>query len=216
MPEHADALFGILHFEPNRHVREDEMARVARTLGVPQAEIRIDRNFGLGLRRTVVEPRRQASGIAVSERTWVAMGGEIENRDALHASLREGGAELPGATDAELVAAAVDAGRARALRGYFHAVLWKRSRRELVLLADRCGAVKALYWFRHPEFLVFGSSLKAVTAWPEVPRSLDLTALEEVLVLRHPLSPRTMMAGVSVLEAGTLLEARGGTTAITP
>jgi asparagine synthase (glutamine-hydrolysing) len=211
------ALFGILRFEPHRHVLEDEMAHVARTLGVPQAEICIDGNFALGLQRNVVDPRGQAAGIAVTERSWVAVGGEIENRDELLDSLRERGADPPRVTDAELVAAAFDADGAdcaRALRGYFHAAIWDRSRRELVLIADRCAAVKAIYYCRHGDGIVFGSSLKAVAAWPGVPRALDLTALEDVLVLRHPLSPRTMMEGVSVLEAGTLLEVRGQNTSI--
>ena len=212
-----ESLFGILYFDADRRASVDELRRVADVVGAPGAELRIDRNLGLGLSRHVVGPRSQRASIAETPTFWVALTGELENREELLAGLRRKGSEPSANLDADLVAALVEANgtsAATAAVGFFNAVIWNRASRELVLLSDRCGGVKAMYYFRGTGFLAFGSSLKAVVAHDAVPRELDPTSLDDVLVLGHPISPRTMMADVRVLEAGTYLEAHRGAATV--
>jgi asparagine synthase (glutamine-hydrolysing) len=211
-----ETLFGILYFDADRRVSLDDLRRVAEVVGAPDAELNVDRNFGLGLFRHVVDPVGQQRAVWETPTLWLALTGELENHGQLRADLRRGGREAP-TQDAALVAALVEANglsAATSAVGFFNAVIWDRAGRDLVLLADRCAGVKAMYYCRRPGFLAFGSSLKAVLAHEDVPRKLDATSLDDVLVLGHPISPRTMVEDVRVLEAGTYLEAHGSAVTV--
>jgi len=212
MPSRPDVLFGILFFDPQRHITQDDLQRVAKLIGAPTADLEIDRNFGVGIQRHVVASDAQSPGLSRSSDLCVALTGEIENRAELVAELARRGTRPATDLDADLVAAlwrSDGEAAAAATHGYFNAVVWDRERRELVLLVDRCAGVKSLSYHRSADRLVFGSTIKAVLAHPHVPRELDPSALEDLLVLRHPVSPRTMLASVSTLEAGTSLAVRG-------
>lgn len=216
MPARPDLLFGILHLDPRRHATRDELRRIAADLDVPGADVEVDGSFGIGLQRHVVDPATQSNGLSRATDVCVAIAGEIANLSELAAAtMRAGGPPL--AHDADLLASSWRTGNLDAVtraHGAFAALIWDRSRRELVLLADRCGTLRPLYLHRNAERIVFGSSVKAVLVHRDVPRVLDPTALEDLLVLGHPLRPCTMLAGVETLEAGTMLhvsETQGAT-----
>src|SRR5262245_5317444 len=63
------------------------------------------------------------------------------------------------------------------LRGMFAFALWDAGRRRLLLARDRLG-IKPLYYCRDAGKLLFGSELKAILAYPGVPRDLDVAAVE--------------------------------------
>lgn len=209
-----DALFGILYFDPRRRVEVDELRRIAEVAGAPHAALYHDGSLGIG-----VQSRGEGSASVSRDSTSLAaLTGEIENRGELVADLRRRGVDVGDGTGADIVRALCGSGGAAAaaesMRGLFNAAVWRRERRELILLADRSAGVKTLYYHRGRDFLAFGSTLKAVAAHPSVPRTLDAVALEDQLVLRHPISPRTLLEGVSILEAGALLEVAGGLATI--
>jgi len=209
----ADAVFGILYFDPQRRVEVQNLRRVARLLGAPEAELFIDGGFALGLRRQIAEPEWQMAGCGRAGDLVVALTGEIENREDLVRRLRQRGLAPRSHGDADLVAElwrADGMAAAAALEGFFSAVVWHRGRRELVLVADRCAGVRTLYHAPGPGFLAFGSTLKSVLAHPEVPRRLDPVALEDLLVVRHAIGPRTLVAGVATMVAGTCVRVSAG------
>ena len=67
----------------------------------------------------------------------------------------------------------------RGCAGCSRSALWTESRKRLVLVRDRMG-IKPLYYYRRGDDLYFGSELKAILEHPEVPRRLDLEALDYV------------------------------------
>lgn len=142
------------------------MAEVA---GASGSALRVDGSFGLGFRRRVLDPAAQAAAMAERSTSWVALAGELENHGALSAEVRRRGLDPGAGSDADLLGVLwreMGEDAAALARGFHHAVIWHRDRRALTLLADRCGAVKALYFHRGRDFLVFGSTLKAVAAHP--------------------------------------------------
>jgi asparagine synthase (glutamine-hydrolysing) len=92
----------------------------------------------------------------------------------------------------------------------FGVALWTESQGRLVLARDRLG-IKPLYYYRRGENLYFGSELKAILEHPDVPRYLDLEALDSYLSVNYVPGPRTLIQGIQKVQPGHLLEWRHGT-----
>ena len=209
-----EALYGILYCEPRRRVTPGELRRIGDLIGSPDAEIHCDGGFGLAIKRNVIDSEGQSQGVVTAREgsVWVAVTGEIENREALVADLRSQRVDPGRCTDAEVVLALYLAGGpdcVKALRGFFNGVIWDGGQRNVLLLTDRCGGVKAMYYHQSRHFLAFGSSARAVIANPLVPRELDARCLEDLLVLGSPVAPATLFRGVFVLPAGSYVESDG-------
>src|SRR5260370_14068094 len=70
--------------------------------------------------------------------------------------------------------------------------------------------IQALYYYGNGEELYFGSELKAVLGHPEVPRQLDLDALDTYLSLNYVAGAQTLIRGIRKVAPGHLLEWRRG------
>ena len=95
------------------------------------------------------------------------------------------------------------------LRGMFAFAIWDARRRRLVLARDRFG-IKPLVYAQDGDRLAFASELKALLTRADVPRDLDLDALEQYLAFNAVMSPRTMLSAVRKLPPGHLLIAEHG------
>ena len=101
------------------------------------------------------------------------------------------------------------------MRGMFAAAFWTESRKRLVVARDRMG-IKPLYYYRSGDDVYFGSELKAIFEHPEVPRNLDISALDSYLSVNYVPGSRTLIEGIRKLEPGHFLEWRHGKTWIEP
>jgi asparagine synthase (glutamine-hydrolysing) len=136
---------------------------------------------------------------------WLTYNGEIYNFAELRAELIALGYVFRSRTDSEVVANGWHAWGERLfprLRGMFALALWDRRSRRLVLARDRLGK-KPLYYAAaagggRTAFL-FGSEIKAVLAWPGMPREPDLGAIDDYLTLQYVPSPETAFVGVKRL-----------------
>ncbi len=95
------------------------------------------------------------------------------------------------------------------MRGMFAVALWSESRKRLVLVRDRMG-IKPLYYYRQGDEIYFGSELKAILAYSEIPRWLDLEALDNYLSVNYMPGPHTLIEGIKKVRPGELLEWRPG------
>jgi asparagine synthase (glutamine-hydrolysing) len=142
----------------------------------------------------------------------VVFNGEVYNFAELRAELEARGHRFRSRSDTEVIPHAHeewgDAAVER-MRGMFAYAIWDARRRRLTLARDRLG-VKPLYWARAGDRLLFASELKALLAGGAIERRLDLEALHDYLTLLVPLAPRTLFAGVSQLEPGTVLTVADG------
>ena len=150
--------------------------------------------------------------------TTIAFNGEIYNHLEIRAELETMGHRFRSHCDTETVLRAFlqwDTACFSKMRGMFAAALWTDSRRRLVLARDRLG-IKPLYYYRRGEDLYFGSELKAILEHPEVPRTLDLEALDTYLAVNYVPGPQTLIEGIKKVRPGHFLEWRNGKTWIEP
>ncbi|HYQ90080.1 MAG TPA: asparagine synthase (glutamine-hydrolyzing) [Candidatus Binatia bacterium] len=146
-------------------------------------------------------------------RLVLILNGEIYNHDELREELRREGRRFRTRTDTEVLLQLYDAMGERCLsrlRGMFAFALWDRRERRLWLVRDRLG-LKPLYYRLGGNALVFASELKGILEYPGVPRDVDERAIEEFFTFGYVPAPRTILHGISKLEAGESLSvtARG-------
>lgn len=144
--------------------------------------------------------------------------GELYNHHELRRELAAKGHRLRSESDSAVLPHAYEewgADLLRHLRGMFALALWDARERRLLLARDRLG-IKPLYVAETPDFLVFGSEIKALLASGLVPREIDRDALDDVLSLSYPCPPRTLFRHVRELRPAHWLEARPGRPPGTP
>jgi asparagine synthase (glutamine-hydrolysing) len=148
------------------------------------------------------QPMASADG-----KVWISYNGEVYNFAEIRRELTTLGYRFRSRSDTEIIVNGWHAWGPRIfsrLRGMFALALWDRRTRRLILARDRIGK-KPLYWARTRSGLVFGSEIKALHAWPDVPRMPDLGAIDYFLTLQYVPAPMTAFAGVSKLPAAHYL-----------
>jgi len=136
---------------------------------------------------------------------WIAYNGEIYNHEALRRELERAGHRYRTKSDTEtLVHAYEEWGTSfvRRLQGMFALAIWDRARKRLFVARDHVG-IKPLYWTRTTGgAFACASEIKALFAFPGVPRSADPDAVVQHLTLRYAASPATLFAGIHKLPPG--------------
>jgi asparagine synthase (glutamine-hydrolysing) len=168
---------------------------------------------GLGHRRLSIidlsaagaQPMESACG-----RYVIAFNGEIYNYRDLRAELDDQGVgPWRGQSDTEVLLALIARnGIAAALQrcdGMFAIALLDRMRRSLTLARDAFGE-KPLAYGLWDGFLLFGSELKALRAWPGFAPDEDAEALAEYLAYACIPAPRTIHRGIFKLPPSHLVE----------
>ena len=95
------------------------------------------------------------------------------------------------------------------LRGMYGFAVWDKPRRQLLLVRDRVG-IKPLYIAQTPDFLLFGSEIKAILASGLVTPEFDRDAIDDLFSLSYPCPPRTMFRGIEEIRPGHRLVVRAG------
>lgn len=152
------------------------------------------------------QPMRSASG-----RFTITFNGELYNFRALRAQLAGRGVRFRGASDTEVLLAAIEEwGLERCLersRGMFAFGLWDDHERTLWLARDRFGE-KPLYYGQMGNTFLFGSELKALRAHSHWRGEIDRQSL--ALLLRHQCipAPWSVFRAVRKLMPGCALAVR--------
>jgi asparagine synthase (glutamine-hydrolysing) len=144
--------------------------------------------------------------------TTIAFNGEIYNHLEIRAELESLGHRFHSRCDTETVLRAFlewDTACFARFRGMFAVAFWTESRKRLVLARDRM-VIKPLYYYRDGEELYFGSELKAILEHPEVPRVLNLEALDAYLSVNYIPGPQTLIEGILKVRPGHFLDWRRG------
>jgi asparagine synthase (glutamine-hydrolysing) len=146
------------------------------------------------------------------ESIWVVFNGEIYNFEALRRELITAGHRFASRSDTEVLVHGYELwGEALfpRLNGMFAVAVWDARSRTLVLACDKIG-IKPLYYTRVGSGLAFASEMKALLILPDVPRALDLAAIDEYLSRRFPMRNHTPFLGIRRLGPGRLLRAKQG------
>lgn len=140
-------------------------------------------------------------------RVHVAFNGEIYNFLDVRAELESLGHRFRTASDTEVILEAYrEWGEefVKHLVGMFAIALYDEDGRRVYLLRDRAGEKPLFVWIT-PEGLLFASELKALFAYPELPRRLNATALEHYLAFAYVPRDLCLIDGVSKLLPGHVL-----------
>ncbi len=149
----------------------------------------------------------------------IVFNGEIFNYLELRAELVRKGRRFATGSDTEVILQMYEEeGEACVARfnGDWAFAIWDSRRRRLFLSRDRAG-VRPLFYATTPGgSLVFGSEVKAVLCHPEIERSIDIEALDQVFTFWCTLAPKTLFTGVHELPPGHNMVFEAGRTRIWP
>ena len=95
------------------------------------------------------------------------------------------------------------------VRGMFAAVIWDGRTQSAFAVRDRAGE-KPLFYAVTDRGLALASEVKALLTRPEVPRDLDLEALDQFLTYEYVVTPRTILRGIQKLPPASWLRYRAG------
>lgn len=146
--------------------------------------------------------------LSEDETIGAVVNGEIYNFAELRADLVERGHVFRSRSDCEVVVHLYEeygADCVAKLTGMFAFALWDAGRGRLLLARDRAGKKPLVYRRLPGGGIAFASELHAlVRAFPDLPRTPDLEAIDEYLTLQYVPSPRTAYRGVFKLPAAHL------------
>jgi asparagine synthase (glutamine-hydrolysing) len=143
--------------------------------------------------------------------------GEIYNHGALRNELKALGVQFLSSSDTEVILRAYGAWGLDAVsrfRGIFAFALWDARERVLHLVRDPMG-IKPLYWNVRGKTVYFASELRALLAAGAEPR-LDPSGVASFLWHGFVVGPQTMIKGVRLLPAASLVTLRDGDLTPTP
>lgn len=102
------------------------------------------------------------------------------------------------------------------LRGMFAFSIWDKATETLFLARDRLGIKPLYYTVLADGRLLFASELKGILQHPDLPRRLDLEAVEDYFAYGYVPDPKSIFKNVHKLLPGhTLLARRGGEPKVT-
>jgi len=141
---------------------------------------------------------------------WLIFNGEIYNFQELLPALEQAGHHFRSRSDSEVIIHAYEEWGVECIRrfnGMFAFALWDRRKRRVLIARDRLG-VKPCYYWSDGTYFAFSSELKALLAFPKVPRALNLAALQTYLTFEYIPAPESIFQGVQKLLPGHFLDIR--------
>lgn len=145
----------------------------------------------------------------------IVFNGEVYNYRELREELKSN-FSFQTESDTEVVIAALQAWGTAALdrfNGMFAFAFWSNEKRELLLARDRMG-IKPLYFAETNKGLIFSSEVRSILASGWVDKRHDPIALADYFRYQTVHAPRTIVQGVSMLQAGHWMRLQGEETEI--
>ncbi len=208
---------GVVYRDQGVQVSTGDLRRMCDTLvhrGPDDEGFFVDGGVGLGMRRLSIidlagghQPMCNEDG-----RIWIIFNGEIYNFPDLRKELERLGHRFATHSDTEAIVHAYEEygdDCVSKLNGMFAFAIWDQRLRRLFLARDRLG-VKPLYYYLDGDFLAFGSEIKAILQLEEVPRELDLQALDAYLTFEYIPAPLSIFRGIRKLPPGHTLAFQEG------
>jgi asparagine synthase (glutamine-hydrolysing) len=185
------------------------MCDVIRHRGPDDEGMFVEPGVALGMRRlSIIDLSTGHQPIHNEDRTvWMVFNGEIYNFRELRTQLEAAGHRFYTATDTEVIVHAYEQWGAKAigrLRGMFALAIWDLKSRSLLVARDRIG-IKPLYYAEADGCFYFGSELKSLLEAPNLPRDLNLDALDHYLSFLYTPRDGSIFKSVRKLPPGHLL-----------
>jgi asparagine synthase (glutamine-hydrolysing) len=185
------------------------MCDVIRHRGPDDEGVWVDQGVALGMRRlSIIDLSTGHQPIHNEDRSiWIVFNGEIYNFKELRRDLEAAGHHFYTSTDTEVIVHAYEQWGACAisrLRGMFGLAIWDTRARTLLVARDRIGIKPMLYANLNGRFY-FGSELKSLLQAPDLPRDLDMDAVDHYLSFLYTPRDGSIFESVRKLPPGHLL-----------
>jgi asparagine synthase (glutamine-hydrolysing) len=174
----------------------------------------VEDNVGLAMRRlSIIDVKSGHQPLAnENEDVWIVYNGEIYNHAELRSMLEAKGHRYRTRSDTETIVHLYEeyGGECvKHLRGMFAFAIWDRRKRSLFAARDRMG-IKPFYYRWDGRVFLFGSEIKTILAYPNVPTEFSRSTLAEYLAFGYVTGSETMFAGIRKLMPGHTLELSEG------
>ena len=198
----------------NRKLTKDDLHRSNETLhhrGPDSGSIALfetdNANIGFGHRRlSIMDVSSNGNQPMYSddESVVIILNGEIYNFKEIREELRAAGHSFHSDSDTEVVLKAYQQygiGSVSKFIGMFAYSIYDRKKQELYLLRDRVG-VKPLYYFNKNGYLLFGSELKALCAYPGFVKEINSQAVTLFFKYGYIRAPHTIFKDTYKIQPG--------------
>ncbi len=209
---------GVFDLRETRAIDRDVLARINDMQwhrGPDEAGLHLEPGLGFGHRRLSIIDIAAGQQPLFNEDGSVAVvfNGEIYNFVDLIPELTALGHTFKTRSDTETIVHAWEQWGEDCVhhfRGMFAFALWDRNRQTLFMARDRLGVKPLFYAVTDDGFLVFGSELKTITAWPGFRRQIDDKAVEEYFAYGYVPEPRTIYTTALKMSPGHRLLIKRG------
>ncbi|MBN2010331.1 asparagine synthase (glutamine-hydrolyzing) [candidate division KSB1 bacterium] len=172
----------------------------------------VEGNVGIGMRRlSIIDLQTGKQPISnEDDNVWIVFNGEIYNYQEIRRDLEKKGHIFKTKTDTEAIIHAYEEygeDCPQRLNGMFAFAIWDKTKQLLFIARDRLGIKPLYYFFDHKRF-VFGSELKSILQFGEIPRRVDLQALDNFLTFEYIPAPLSIFQDIKKLPAGYSLTLR--------
>jgi len=196
------------------------MCDVIRHRGPDDEGVWVDDGVALGMRRlSIIDLSTGHQPIHNEDRSvWIVFNGEIYNFKELRRDLEAAGHLFYTSTDTEVIVHAYEQWGAVAisrLRGMFGLAIWDSRARTLVVARDRIG-IKPMHYANLNGRFYFGSELKSLLQAPDLPRDLDMDAVDHYLSFLYTPRDGSIFESIRKLPPGHLLTWKNDRMAIEP
>src|SRR3984957_2191255 len=191
------------------HALVHRMCEVIRHRGPDDEGVWVEEGVALGMRRlSITAPSTGHQPIHNEDRTvWIVFNGEIYNFQDLRRELETAGHRFYTSTDTEAIVHAYEQWGTAAisrLRGMFGLAIWNTRSRTLLVARDRVG-IKPMHYASVNGRFYFGSELKSLLQAPDLPRDLDMDAVDHYLSFLYTPRDGSIFESIRKLPPGHLL-----------
>ncbi len=212
---------GITFHDHQRPVSERLLQRMCDAIthrGPDDEGIFAQQNFGIGMRRlSIIDLSTGHQPISNEDGSvWIVFNGEIYNHLELRAELEKKGHQFRTRTDTETIVHAYEEygeDCPAKLNGMFGFAILDLRNRSIFLARDRLG-IKPLYYYHDAQRFVFASELKSILQDDEVPREVNIAALDAFMTFEYVPAPLSILQGISKLLPGHSLTLKDGKIAL--
>ena len=169
----------------------------------------INQHVGLAMRRlSIIDLSTGKQPISNEDgQIWIVFNGEIYNHKDIRTELESKGHQFKTKTDTEAIVHAYEEygeSCVQKLNGMFTFAIWDNRKKTLFLARDRIG-IKPLYYLFDRNRLIFGSEIKSILQAGDIPKRIDLQALDHFLTFEFIPAPLSIFQDIKKLPPGHTL-----------
>ncbi|MBD3374904.1 asparagine synthase (glutamine-hydrolyzing) [candidate division KSB1 bacterium] len=212
---------GFVYQDPERRTDPADLDRMCAAIvhrGPDDQGTFVRNNIALGMRRLSIIDLKSGAQPIFNETNdcLIVFNGEIYNYRSVREELEKKGHRFKTSSDTETILHAFEEWGKNCvthLNGMFAFAIWDERNKALFLARDRLG-IKPLYYYVDKDRLAFASELKSLLQIRDIPRHINLKALDTFLTFEYIPDSLSILEDIHKLPAAHTLEYKDGRTTV--